>query len=233
MQLYDSKWLPVANATRSVSDAECRHAQIEKECLGKVFAGEKFQQYIYGGKVAVETDHKPLLGIIKKSLSEMTPRLQRLMLKLRRYDMDLQFIPGKSMILADVLLRGKPPKTKSDTEQEISIYANLVKKTMPLSDDMWGTIAEETDKDETLHQVKINIINGSIAYCSPCHTFWQELSIVDGVINVPTSLKGRMLQIIHERHMGIAKCRSRVGQSLYWPKMNEDIHKMVSNCDTF
>jgi len=28
--------------------------------------------------------------------------------------------------------------------------------------------------------------------------------------------------------MGIAKCRSR---SLYWPKMNGDNHKMVSNCD--
>jgi len=53
---------------------------------------------------------------------------------------------------------------------------------MPVSDDMWRTIAEETDKDETLHQVKTNIINGSISHCSPYHNFLQELSIVDGVI---------------------------------------------------
>jgi len=55
---------------------------------------------------------------------------------------------------------------KSHTEQEISIHVNLVKKTMPVSDDMWRTIAEETDKDETLHQLKTNIINGSIAALS-------------------------------------------------------------------
>ena len=119
--------------------------------------------------LATETDYKPLLGIIKKSLSEMTPRLQRLMLRIRRYDMDLQYTSGKYMILTDALSRGKSPKTKSDTEQEISIHVNLVKKTMLVSDDMRRTIAEETDKDERLHQVKTNIFNGSIAHCSPYH----------------------------------------------------------------
>ena len=61
----------------------------------------------------------------------MTPGLQRLMLKIRIYDMDLQYTPGKSLILADALSRGKPLKTKSDTEQVISIHVNLVKNTMP------------------------------------------------------------------------------------------------------
>ena len=41
-----------------------------------------------------------------------------------------------------------------------------------------------------------------------------------------------MQQIIHEGHTGIAKCRSRADQALYWPKISVDIHKMVSNCDT-
>jgi len=53
---------------------------------------------------------------------------------------------------------------------------------MPVSDDMWKTIAEETYRDETLHQVKTNIINGSIAHYIPYNNFLQELSIVDGVI---------------------------------------------------
>jgi len=159
MQLHDSKWLPVAYATCFVTDAECRKAQIEKECLGIVFACEIFHEYIYG---AADTDHKPLLRIIKKSLSEMT-----LMLRIRRYD---------------ALSRGKSPKTKSDTKQELSIHVNLVEKPMPVSDDMWRTIAQETDKDETLHHVKTNIINGSIAHCNHYNNFLQELSIVDGVI---------------------------------------------------
>ena len=240
MQLHDSKWLPVAYAARSMTDAECRYAQIEKECLGIVFACEKFHEYIYGAKIAAETDHKPLVGIITKSLSDMTPRIQRLMLRIRRYDMDLQYTPGKSLILADALSRGRPPKKKSDTEEEISIHVNLVKKSMPVSDVMWKTIAEETDNDDTLRRVKsrINNDNDSTESCSPYHNFLQELSVVDGVIIksnrvvVPTSLRQRMLQIIHEGHMGIEKCRSRARRSLYWPNMNDDIHRVVSNCDT-
>jgi len=88
MQLHDSDWLPVAYTAHSMTDAVCRYTQIEKECL------EKFHEYVYGAETSAETDHKPLLGIIKKSLSEMTPRLHRLMLGIRRYDMDLQYTPG-------------------------------------------------------------------------------------------------------------------------------------------
>jgi len=83
----------------------------------------------------------------------MTHKLPRLKLKIPGYDVDLQCIHGKSLILADALSRDKQPKTKSDTEQEISIHVNLVKKSMPVSDDIWKTIAEET-----------NTINGSIAH---------------------------------------------------------------------
>jgi len=88
-----------------MTDAECRYAQIEKDCL--LFACEKFHEYIYGAKIAAETDHKALLGIIKKS--EMTLRLQRMMLTIGRYNMDLQYTLTKPLILADALSGGKPP----------------------------------------------------------------------------------------------------------------------------
>ena len=65
-------------------DDDCRYAQIEKECLGIVFACDKVHQYIYGAKIPAQTDHKLLLGITKKSLSELIPRLQRLMLRIWR-----------------------------------------------------------------------------------------------------------------------------------------------------
>ena len=42
MQLHDSKWLPVAYASCSMTDAECRYVQIEKVCLGLVFPCENF-----------------------------------------------------------------------------------------------------------------------------------------------------------------------------------------------
>ena len=54
---------PVAFAAQGLTLAEKNYAQIEKEMLAIVCGCEKFDQYIYGNKVTVETDHKPLVSI--------------------------------------------------------------------------------------------------------------------------------------------------------------------------
>ena len=54
---------PVAYASRSLTKTERNYAQIEKELLAIVFGTEKFNQYTYGRKVIVESDHKPLESI--------------------------------------------------------------------------------------------------------------------------------------------------------------------------
>lgn len=48
LQDYDGTWQPVAYASRSMTDAECRYAQIEKELLSITFACERFHQFVAG-----------------------------------------------------------------------------------------------------------------------------------------------------------------------------------------
>ena len=50
---------PLAFASRALTDTETRYAQIEKEMLAVVWSFEKFNQYTYGRKVNVVSDHKP------------------------------------------------------------------------------------------------------------------------------------------------------------------------------
>ena len=69
----------VAFASRALSDAETRYAQIEKELLAVVFACRKFHDFIYGRRVTIETDHKPLITIVKKPLHAAPARLQRML----------------------------------------------------------------------------------------------------------------------------------------------------------
>lgn len=92
---------PIAYASRALSDAETRYAQIEKELLAVVFAFQKFHQYVYGKDTHVESDHKPLEMIVKKPLAEAPPRLQHMLLQLQKYSFNLKFKPGTEMVLAD------------------------------------------------------------------------------------------------------------------------------------
>jgi hypothetical protein len=59
---------PIAYASRSLTQTECNYAHIEKELLAIVFAMERFENYVYGRHVTVESDHKPLEIICMKSL---------------------------------------------------------------------------------------------------------------------------------------------------------------------
>ena len=65
---------PVAYALRCMMETEVNYAQIEKELLAILFGVERFEQCVYRRRVEIETDHKPLESIFKKSLLRATPR---------------------------------------------------------------------------------------------------------------------------------------------------------------
>ena len=102
---------PVAYASRSLTDSESRDAQIEKELLAFQFNLERFNQHTYGKKVIVESDHKPLESIVKKPLSAAPPQLQRLVLRLQKYDYTAIYKPRKELIVPDMLSRASLPGT--------------------------------------------------------------------------------------------------------------------------
>ena len=128
LQEHDGNWLPVAFISRAMTSAEKNYAQIKKELLGLVFACEKFHEYVHGATVIGETDHKTLVSLHKKNLCDLTPRLQRMMLRLRRYDLKLEFKPGKYLIVADTLSRAFDRSVKkSNTEEEIKAHVDMIR----------------------------------------------------------------------------------------------------------
>ncbi|CAK1600869.1 unnamed protein product [Parnassius mnemosyne] len=67
---------PVYFASRSLTPSERIFSQIEKELLSIVYVTQKFHYYIYGHKVTVVNDHKPLEFLLKKHLHKVpSPRL--------------------------------------------------------------------------------------------------------------------------------------------------------------
>ena len=88
---------PVAIADRSLNRAERNYSQIDREGLGIIFGVKNFHKFIFGKKVTIITDHKPLLGLFveHKAMPEhCSPRVQRWAITLAAYDYELKHKAG-------------------------------------------------------------------------------------------------------------------------------------------
>ena len=77
---------PLAFISRSMSPAEQRYAQIEKEALAFTWACKRLSDYLMGKKFHIHTDHKPLVPLFStKHLEELPIRVQRFRLRMMRF----------------------------------------------------------------------------------------------------------------------------------------------------
>ena len=131
--------------SRALTPTERRYAQIEKEARAATWACERLADYLIGKQFLIETDHKPLVPILgSKNLEEMSPRIQRLRMRLLRFTFTVSHVPGKSLITADTLSRA-PVAQQDDqncTEEEIDLYVQYVLASIPASNTQLERIRE-------------------------------------------------------------------------------------------
>ena len=84
----------------------------------------------------METDHKPLIQLLgQKGLDELPPRIQRLRMRLLRFQYTIIHVPGKDLITADALSRQpvSPPQTiDKQYEREFAEYISIVIQSSPV-----------------------------------------------------------------------------------------------------
>ena len=131
-----------------MTDSERRNANIERESLAIACVVERFHTYLYGRKVIVETDHKPLETIFERSLSSAPPRPQRMLLKLTKYYLDVRYIPGKQQTISDCSSRAPLNVTESTNIKDEQIEINLVDR-LGLDNDSLSKFRVQTSADET------------------------------------------------------------------------------------
>ncbi|XP_013196514.1 uncharacterized protein K02A2.6-like [Amyelois transitella] len=238
---------PVEYASSTLTDTQCRYAQIEKELLAIVFALERFHQYVYGRKdVTVETDHKPLETLFHKALDSVPARLQRMMLRIQGYDFKVTYKPGKYMFVADTLSRAPlPEQLQQKVSDEISEQSCFLIENVRFSDSKLSMIKEHTMKDEECQLIIRYIKNGWPNYkyevderVKEQWSYKESFEYVDGIIfkdnlvYIPFKLRYEMVKRVHDGHMGIDRCKRHARDVMFWPGMSRDIESAVRRCAT-
>ena len=128
----DGKRSPISYASRSLSNAKKRYAFIEKEALASVWACEKFSDYVIGMNFVLETDHKPVETLFKKTELSKTPsRIQRFHLRLMRFSVTVRYVPGKHQLTADALSHALAEKPRQMDQQFVEELETFAAQTVP------------------------------------------------------------------------------------------------------
>ena len=233
--------LPVAYASATLSETQQRYSQIEKELLSIVFGCEKFSNYLYFTKFTIENDHKPLVGLLKKPISSLSPRLQKMVLKLMKYQFVLKHVPGKQMYLADALSRA--PLTESVDTQELEGWSLNMFMIATASEEMLKEYERLTNEDHPLSQVKEFVLNGWPKQKSLCPKEVQdyydhrtEIMLQEGIlfynnrIIVPPPKRQNVLSQLHFSHQGVVACKKKAKLNVFWPGMMKQIEAHILSC---
>ena len=82
-------------------------------------------------KITVESDHKPLQAILQKSVLAAPCRLQRMLLRLQRFNLDVTYKPGSQMYIADHL-SGAYLASVGEEDKEFQVFALEIESLNPL-----------------------------------------------------------------------------------------------------
>ena len=110
---------PIEFISRTLTSAERRYSQIDREALAIIWSLKKFHKYVYARPFRLVTDHEPLQYIFHphKGIPEMSvSRLQRWALMLSCYNYTIEYRPTGKHGNADVCSRFPLPNSEDDSE---------------------------------------------------------------------------------------------------------------------
>ena len=150
----------VAMASRSLTDTESRYSNLERKCLAVTYGLEKLEYYLLDRNVTVGTDYSPLEQLFKKNINEAPSRLQTLLLRCLRFDVNVQYKQGRSIPVANVLSRvchrKAAPTTENMTENSV-LQRNIYFVSTPTE---LTALKSSTALDPIMNLLKNTIFNG-------------------------------------------------------------------------
>ena len=234
---------PIGYASRTLSAAERKYSQIEKEGLACVFGVKRFHCYLYGRHFTMVTDHKPLTSLLSEEKSipaHASARIQRWALTLGMYEYNLIYKAGSAHANADALSRlplpGSAPTSTPQPTETVLLLEQL--QSCPVTADQ---IKTWTSRDPVLSRVQQFVLRGwpTGSVAEELRPYWHkrlELSCQDGCllwgsrVVVPVVGQSRVLEELHEAHPGVTQMKQMARTMVWWIGIDKDIEQTVQSC---
>ena len=241
----DGQERPIAFASRTLTATERNYSQIEKEALSVVYGIRKFHQYLYGRRVVLVTDHKPLTTVLgpKNGIPPLAAaRLQRWALLLSAFSYDIEFKPTRQHGNADGLSRlplghrqAAALECHSMTAEGAFVIGQM--QALPVTVERLQTA---TRQDPVLSKVLLYAREGwPTETPEEYKTFLNrkhELStegdclLWDTGVVVPSKLRARLVEELHRDHPGVTRMKAVARSYMWWPGLDKELEECARGC---
>ena len=143
----------------------------------------------------------------------------------------MKYIPGSTNQLADCISR---LGGQNDTMKLPKLHILQITNQLSARSDSLNQMRIATQEDDKLALLKHCIMHGwpstireAPSKIQPHWTFREGLTIEDGIILngtqivVPHKKHQATLQLMHDGHLGLGRCKLRSKDTVYWPGLND------------
>lgn len=224
--------------SKLISGSQRNYATIEKELMAIVESLKYFHHIIWAYPVDLMTDHKPLIYLFHKFSTNQ--RLNRWLLAIQQYDLNVTHVKGADNILPDKLSRIWHEEGEAETTQ-IFVFDEKQPKISPILI-LNHKLRKATRSDKIMQKV-INAVT----------TKWSELDLLDPELKpfvmirdqlstqnefllkgcrtvIPPQLQQDFLDLLHLTHMGVNKMKKLARTVCWWPNINANIEEKAATC---
>ena len=226
-QVLDGEERVIAYLSRSLSRQEQNYSTTERECLGVIWAIEKFRHYLEGTHFTVVTDHASLVWLNR--LKDPTGRLARWAVRLQPFDFTVIHRKGREMVVPDCLSRAVP--VLADAVEADDLLARIRS-----SSDGWYAKMKLRVEDEAHRYPHWRVENGLLYKHVRTRTYGLMSASALWKLVVPRDCRKELLYRYHDDeragHVGIYKVYWRLREQYIWPGMHTDVARYVRRCVT-
>eukprot|EP00745_Piridium_sociabile_P008697 TRINITY_DN158_c0_g1_i1.p1 TRINITY_DN158_c0_g1~~TRINITY_DN158_c0_g1_i1.p1 ORF type:complete len:1374 (-),score=188.80 TRINITY_DN158_c0_g1_i1:1054-5175(-) len=109
--------VPIYFLSHKLSDSQKKWSVVEKEAFAIHYALQKLDHYLHNAQFVIRTDHQPLKYLLSSPMQNK--KVQMWAMGMTGYNCQVEYIPGSSNVLADLLSRMPDGPTGESRQEEV------------------------------------------------------------------------------------------------------------------